>query len=91
MKVVNYKHPGRPKTSQGKTRYEDVDQWFQCPNCENGTIDNYSWRCPHCGYKATVYTKNTGKITYKNFLDKEATATLREKLIRINPWTGDAV
>lgn len=83
----NYRHPGRPKNSKGKPKYEDVDQYFQCPEC-SGTIDNYSWKCPHCGFSATVYRNQDGKINYSNFMDFEATEKLRKTLVRINPWTG---
>jgi len=91
MKVVNYKHPGRPKSSRGKTKYEDVDQYFQCPNCEDGAVDNYSWHCPKCGFKATVYNDIAGQVTYQNFLNKEETTKLRNSLTRINPWTGELI
>jgi len=82
-KDYNYKHPGRPKGSKGKTKYEDIDIYYQCPECEDGTIDNYSWKCKHCGYSASVYKGNK--------VDFVATKSKRKGLVRINPWTGDKI
>lgn len=91
-KEVNYKHPGRPKGSKGKPKYEDVDQYFQCPDCD-GTLDNYGWRCNCCGFSATVYNEVEGgtKLNYRNAVDMKKTNEIRKSLVRINPWTGDPI
>ena len=39
----NYSHPGKRDTAI-KEIYEDVDQYFECPEC-GGNVDNYSWHC----------------------------------------------
>lgn len=81
-KFLNYKHPGRPKASKGKTKYADVNKYYQCPECD-GSIDNYSWKCNRCGSAANVYNG------YK--LDATLTKEKHKTLVRINPWTGDVI
>ena len=82
VKVLNYKHPGRPKGSK-KEKYEDTEKFFECPGC-GGIIDDYAYRCNKCGFD-TVVLKEGWKV------DKAATDANRSKLKRVNPWTGEKV
>ena len=82
VKVLNYKHPGRPKGAK-KEKYEDTEKWFECPTC-GGLIDDYAYRCNKCGFD-TLVLKEGWKV------DKEATYKNRAKLKRINPWTGEKI
>jgi rubredoxin len=81
-RVLNYKHPGRPKGSKGKPKYADVDKYYQCPECD-GTIDGYGWKCNRCGYTPKVYNGDR--------LNLNATKEKKKPLVRINPWTGDVI
>ncbi len=88
-KIYSYKHPGHVEGSK-KSKYEDVDQYFECPEC-GGTINNYSWRCYLCRFSGTVYNpiEEGSKFNPKNFVNKAQTLELRKNLRRINPWTGE--
>ena len=88
-KIYNYKHPGHVEGSK-KQKYEDIDQYFECPECK-GTINNYSWKCYLCSFSATIYNpiEEGVKFNPKNFVNKAQTLELREKLRRIDPWTGE--